>query len=46
MVAYLHIEYYTYKFSGELKGVESTPPPSGPYGFEYSVGGLSISYLS
>ena len=36
MVAFLHIEYSTYQFSEESKGVESPPPP-GPWGTEKSV---------
>ena len=32
MVAYVQIDLSTYQFSGNLKGVESIPPPpSGPY---------------
>ena len=27
MVPYVHIKCSTYQFKGELKGVESTPPP-------------------
>ena len=44
MLAYVHIEYSTYQFLKESKGVESTPSP-GPCDIEKNMvlGGLSHS---